>query len=349
MRRLRLEDFDYPVHPAQIAQAPCEPRDACRLLVIEGEAEAQHRRFGDICDYLVAGDVLVVNRTMVLPARLRLARGPHRPGELLLLRPVDGDVTTACEWEAMGRPARLLQAGGTVYTQAGTALWAGGFAGGRGRIRGTEPLWQLMQAEGQVPLPPYIRRGQTQAADARDYQTVFAREPGAVAAPTASLHFTAALLQRLRDRGVQVAEVVLHVGGDTFLPISERYADDVRRHPMHGELYEVPAATLAACQAARQAGRQVVAVGTTSLRALESCARSGELRGETRLFIYPGIALQLCSGLITNFHQPRSTLLLLVAALVGRERLISAYAEAASLGYRFFSYGDAMLIKAAPG
>ncbi len=264
-------------------------------------------------------------------------------GELLLIRPVQGPQAQARQWWALGRPAAALQPGRQVITAAGTCLDIVARQDGLCAVAAAQPLWPVLQAEGCLPLPPYIAsRG---AADAQDYQTIFAARDGAVAAPTASLHFTPAVLTALQAAGVQLLDVVLHVGPGTFLPVRREHMADARQHRMHTEAYEVPAATLAAAQAARAAGRRVVAAGTTALRALETAANSGQLKGESELFIYPGYAFQLCNALLTNFHLPKSTLLLLVAAMAGRQRIMAAYAEAMQRGYRFYSYGDAMLIR----
>jgi S-adenosylmethionine:tRNA ribosyltransferase-isomerase len=343
-----LADYDYPVEPQQIAQHPCEPRDACRLMRVGADDNFTDWRFFDLPNFLQAGDVLVINRTRVLPARIYFSRSPGcRPGELLLLRPLNGPLPEATLWSALGRPAKSLQPGVSVRSLAGHPLHVEARSGARLHVRSQVPFAKVLEAEGRMPLPPYIDRPEPLMADSVDYQAIFAETLGAAAAPTASLHFTEPLLQRLRQQGVQVVDVVLHVSADTFLPIKPQHAADVRTHPMHGEAYNVPAATWEACTRARQLGRQVVAVGTTVLRALETCARSGQLAGDSHLFLYPGMDLRLVNALVTNFHQPRSTLLLLVAALMGRDRLLAAYRAATARGYRFFSYGDAMFI--APG
>lgn len=349
---MRLADYDYVVDPAWVAQQPIEPRDACRLMVLPPQGGSRHGRFTDLVELLQPGDVLVLNRTQVVPARLPFVRGAgKRQGQLLCLRPHRDEFSAATDWEVLGRPASALRPGRVVHTAAGTRLEVvDRLPSGRYLVRAAGPLQAVLAAEGEIPLPPYIQRSAPRGADRADYQSVFAAYPGAAAAPTASLHFTEGLLARLRAKGVRMAEVVLHVSADTFLPIRAEHAEDVRQHPMHGEAYEVPAESLAMVQAAKAAGRQVVAVGTTALRALETTALTGRLTGISHLYLYPGKRLQLVSGLITNFHQPRSTLLLLVAALIGRERLLSAYAEAGSCGYRFFSYGDAMFcMQAAAG
>jgi len=207
------------------------------------------------------------------------------------------------------------------------------------------PLWSVAEREGEVPLPPYIERPRGPShEDASDYQTIFAKQPGAAAAPTASLHFTDRVLEALRERGVHLAPLTLHVGPGTFLPIRQEHEADIRSHVMHEELYEIPEATLAAIGEAHDSGGRLIAVGTTVVRALETYAGTGVAAGASSLFIYPGFQFRLTQGLVTNFHLPRSTLLAMVCAFAGRERVLAAYAEALAAGYRFFSYGDAMLI-----
>ncbi len=243
----------------------------------------------------------------------------------------------------MGRPGDAFKVGKTLIA-GGLRLSVVAREGANAVLEGEGALWPLLERCGEVPLPPYINRSQPAPSDTADYQTVFAREPGAVAAPTASLHFTDAVLEGLSAAGVQRAEVVLHVGAGTFLPVRDEHAADVRGHVMHAEYYAVPDATVRAVAAARARGGRVIPVGTTSLRALETWASTGEAVGSSRLFIYPGYEFRVTDALITNFHVPRSTLLMLVAALAGRERVLAAYAEAVAERYRFFSYGDAMLI-----
>jgi S-adenosylmethionine:tRNA ribosyltransferase-isomerase len=294
---------------------------------------------------LAAGDLLVVNRTEVLRARLRLQRPSGGRAELLLCRPRDGGVSAARIWEAMGRPASALRPGLRLSAPDGSGLEIVERQGELVLVRGERPLAQLMATHGQVPLPPYIRRPQGPTArDADDYQSLFASEPGAVAAPTASLHFTERVLGALRQRDITVAGVVLHVGPGTFVPVRDAHFHDVRQHPMHAEWYEVPDGTVAAMAGARAEGRRVVAVGTTVVRALETWAATQRQSGDSELFIFPGFEFRAVDALLTNFHLPRSTLLMLVSALAGRERVLAAYAEAIREGYRFFSYGDAMLI-----
>jgi S-adenosylmethionine:tRNA ribosyltransferase-isomerase len=375
-------DFDYQLPAAAIAQRPA-PRGASRLLVLDREGAARHRRIAELPALLRRGDLLVVNDTRVLPARLygRLLRragaaAPPAAGrpetsrrvELLLVEPVG-----PCEWEVLARPGRLARPGAVVEIEAGgdgagPGAAAGGAAvtapsagsgiraevlavagDGRRRVRFGEPIEPHLERLGHVPLPPYIRRPD-EPGDRERYQTVFARRPGAIAAPTAGLHFSVELLAALAAAGIERAAVTLHVGIGTFKPVTAPLVSD---HRMDRERYEISDGAAAALASARAAGRRVVAVGTTVVRALEAAAAGG--RGEvpagagaTELFITPGFRFQVVDALLTNFHLPRSTLLMLVAAFAGRERVLAAYEEALRLGYRFFSYGDAMLAERRP-
>ncbi len=345
MVSLPLDDFDFDLPSSAIAQEPVSPRDAAKLLVLPRQAGPPvHKAFGDLTHLLDSGDLLVINRTQVIPARLLVRRHTGGKGELLLCRPVSGELADARRWEALGRPGSALQPGMEVVTAAGAILRVTARTDMLCEVEADGPIWHILLAEGTLPLPPYISRQGARPADDDDYQSIFACEPGAVAAPTASLHFTQRLLDHLVAKGVEVAEVILHVGPGTFLPIRPEHASDVRKHQMHAERYFVPGKTAEQVARAKDRGKRVVAVGTTALRALETYAQGGVLCGESRLFIYPGYATRLVTSLVTNFHLPRSTLLLLVAALAGRERTMAAYEEALAHGYRFFSYGDAMLI-----
>jgi S-adenosylmethionine:tRNA ribosyltransferase-isomerase len=343
---LPLELFDYELPPELVAQAPVSPRDASRLLVLPRRAgPASHRRFRELPELLAPGDLLVVNRTRVIPARLHLTREGGGKAELLLLRPVGEPLPLARRWVAIGKPGRALRPGRVLTAADGTRVEVVEKRTDELEVATDGPLFALLERQGELPLPPYIRRERgPSAADGEDYQTVFAREPGAVAAPTASLHFTPAVLAALAARGVGLAELVLHVGAGTFLPVRDEHAADVRAHRMHEEHYAIPPETLAAVAVARERGGRVVAVGTTAARALETWAQTGEAAGASRLFIYPGFDFRAVDALLTNFHLPRSTLLMLVSAFAGRERILAAYAEAVRERYRFFSYGDAMLL-----
>lgn len=362
---MKLSDFDYELPPDRIAQTPPERRDQSRMLVYERSADAvHHARIADLPEWLREDDLLVVNDTRVLPARLHARRETGARVEFLLLERLP--VPTWC-WSALVHPARKLREGERVWIEesefsvrmgvrprdaAGRVLrsWPIEFLGPDGRPIEREGDGEaLLEAHGQMPLPPYIERTSEMAEsvgamDRERYQTVFARVPGAVAAPTAGLHLTEALLEELEGRGVRRAAVTLHVGAGTFQPVRE---DDVREHRMHSEVYELSAATADALAACRTAGGRVVAVGTTSARVLETCARDGApaaASGRTSIFILPGHEFRCVDVLLTNFHLPRSTLLMMISALVGRERTLELYREAVERGYRFYSYGDAMLI-----
>jgi len=341
---MKVSDFDYHLPPERIAQHPAERRDASRLLVCPRSGGFfTHLRFHEIGMVLRPGDLLVLNDTRVVPARLFGAKESGGRVEVLFARPLAGG-----EWEVMVRGrtrlgTRLMLAEGRL---TGTVV---GIADGpfrRLRLSDPERLDAVLSEAGQVPLPPYIERrsGQT-SEDLERYQTVFAQRPGAVAAPTAGLHFTSDLLDRLRGAGIETAHLTLHVGPGTFRPVE---VAEVRDHRMASERFSVPADTAARIAAARGAGRRVIACGTTVTRVLEALWRrhgavvAGE--GETDLFLYPGERLGVIDGLITNFHLPRSTLIMLVAAFAGREQVLAAYAEAIRAGYRFYSYGDAMVV-----
>jgi S-adenosylmethionine:tRNA ribosyltransferase-isomerase len=340
-----IASYDYPLPPDLVAQEPLARRDASRLLVLERATGAlSHRTFSDLPELLRPGDILVTNRSRVFPARLLGRREGGAAAEVLLVRRREPMV-----WEAMVRPGRRLRPGATVDVAEGfrvrveDAPAPGGLRAVRLLLDGLDPEAAL-ELHGHVPLPPYIRR-----ADAREdrerYQTVFARETGSVAAPTAGLHFTPELLDRLRGRGVECAEIVLHVGPGTFRPVE---VADVREHRVDPERFTIPLETAAVLHRARDEGRRVVAVGTTATRALESAIdAAGQVRpgdGETDLVIVPGFRFRVTDALVTNFHLPRSSLLLLVSAFAGRERVLAAYAEAVRRRYRFYSYGDAMLV-----
>lgn len=343
--RYRTSDFDYVYPPDAIAQHPLPERDASRLLVLAQTTGAiTHRTFREFPALLEPGDVLVLNTSRVVPARLIGRRDNGREAEVLLVRPEpDGS------WLAMVHPGGKLQTGRTVsFGEAGALEVVDVLRGGlrRVRARGVD-LTSLMARAGRVPLPPYIERP-PEPADRDRYQTVYAREHGSVAAPTAGLHFTAGLLAAIRARGVTIAEVVLHVGPGTFKPVE---AEDPARHAMHAEWYEVPPQAAAAVNRVKGAGGRVWAVGTTVARTLETAACTAPTGsavsagpGWTDLFIYPPYAFRVVDALLTNFHLPRSTLLMLVAAFAGYDRTMAAYRDAVRVGYRLFSYGDAMAI-----
>jgi len=328
---VRLEDLDYDLPPERIAQQPVEPRDAARLLVDRGTGRPEHRHVRDLPSLLRPGDLLVVNETRVLPARLRVRRSSGGAAEVLLLEPLDPART---RWEALVRPARRLRVGEWLLDQRGrrvVQLIGRTAAGDTFEVLLGAPA--AVAAAGQLPLPPYLHE---RLADPERYQTVYARRPGSAAAPTAGLHFTVELLDRLEAAGVSVAAVELAVGLDTFQPVTE---DDPLTHRMHSESYRVPPLLLDRCRTAER----VVAVGTTTVRALESAAATDVTEGRTDLFIHPGVPFHVVDVLLTNFHLPRTTLLLMVEAFVG-PRWRQLYATAMAEGYRFLSFGDAMLL-----
>ncbi|MEH7826755.1 tRNA preQ1(34) S-adenosylmethionine ribosyltransferase-isomerase QueA [Gemmobacter denitrificans] len=346
---MKLSDFDFDLPETLIATRPAKPRSSARLLVAEGDA-LRDRIVRDLVDEFRPGDRLVLNNTRVIPARLSGQRFRNSAQgrvvakvEITLLEPrPDGT------WRALAKPLRKVEQGeeivfsprltATVAQKTDTDLDL------RFNLMGEDFDAALAEA-GDMPLPPYIAAKRApDAQDRDDYQTVFARHAGAVAAPTASLHFDAPLLEALRARGVEFTEVTLHVGAGTFLPVK---VEDVATHRMHAEWGEVTEAAAAAVNATRAAGGRVIPVGTTALRLIESAARDGQLqpwRGPTDIFIYPGFRFQVTDALMTNFHLPKSTLLMLVSALMGRDRMLRVYDHAIRQGYRFFSYGDASLL-----
>jgi len=341
-----VSDFDFELPPEAIAQRPA-PRGTSRLMTLDRSTGAiGHRSVADLPALLRPGDLLVVNDTRVVPARLFGTDAEGRRTEFLLVEKTEDAAT----WDCLARPGRRAKPGRTFDFGAGLSGTVSG-KGESGHYRvvfsGT-PLAEALPQVGTTPLPPYIHRegGVADGRDAEDYQTVYAREPGAIAAPTAGLHLTPGLLDALRSGGVEVASVTLHVGIGTFKPVK---ADRVEEHRMDPERGVVPDATAEAVARAKGEGRRVVAVGTTSVRTLEASARGHGGRVapgpfETRLFLVPGAEFLVVDALLTNFHLPRSTLLMLVSAFAGREKVLAAYREAVASGYRFFSYGDAMLV-----
>lgn len=340
---MKVDLFDFDLPRELIAARPAVPRDSSRLLEI-GARGFSDRGFGDLPDLLAPGDMLVFNDTRVIPVRLE-----GRRGKLRIEATLHKAVGEFC-WDAFARPARKLRLGdrlsfGEGFEAEVTAKRRGGEISLRFSTRG-ETMAEALHRHGAAPLPPYIARSEgPDRRDARDYQTVYARHDGAVAAPTAGLHFTADCLDRLAKLGIGAAYLTLHVGAGTYLPVKAADTDD---HRMHGETGRLDADTAAAINAARAAGGRIVAVGTTSLRLLESAAgEDGRLRpfaGETSLFITPGYGFRTVDALITNFHTPRSTLFMLVCAFAGTERMRRAYAHAVAAGYRFYSYGDSCFI-----
>ncbi|MGJ7571276.1 tRNA preQ1(34) S-adenosylmethionine ribosyltransferase-isomerase QueA [Variovorax sp. RB2P76] len=342
MRAFTLSDFDFDLPPDLVAQHPATERTASRLLDGTGPAPVD-RIFKNLPSLLRAGDLLVFNDTRVVKARLFGEKPTGGKLELLVERVLQGQEVVAHMKVSKKPPVgtTLQMVGGFRATLLGRwpaedgALFRFGFESDAG-----EDPYALMQRCGHVPLPPYITHTDS-ADDESRYQTVFARVPGAVAAPTAALHFDQGLLDELEARGVQRASVTLHVGAGTFQPVK---TENIAEHTMHAERYEVPEATQRAIAECKARGGRVVAVGTTTVRTLESWAKTGEAAGDTRIFITPGFAFQHVDLLVTNFHLPKSTLMMLVSALAGYERVMALYAHAISSGYRFFSYGDAMLL-----
>lgn len=340
---MRVDLFDFDLPGENIALRPASPRDAARMLVLDGTHPLQDRHVSDLPGILRRGDCLVFNDTRVIPAQLEGRRGDARVGATLHKR-ID-----LRRWQAFVRNARRLSPGDRVDFGADvTARVEGKDAEGGVTLyfEGDEPVETLLHRAGTMPLPPYIAgKRPTDARDATDYQTMFAARDGAVAAPTAALHFTPALIERLTEAGVGTQTLTLHVGAGTFLPVK---ADDTDAHNMHAEWGEIDAPTAARLNAVRAGGGRIIAVGTTSLRLLESAADADGMlhpfAGETRIFITPGYQFRAIDGLMTNFHLPRSTLFMLVSALMGLERMQAAYAHAIGAGYRFYSYGDASLL-----
>jgi S-adenosylmethionine:tRNA ribosyltransferase-isomerase len=365
---MRLDELDYHLPQYQIAQRPLERREASRLLLLDHSSGGfEDRRFEELPNLLHGNELLVLNNTRVIPARLfgrrcgiharppsRATRSEHLTGkvEIFLARQVDADT-----WEALVRPGRKMHVGERVFfgeTELEGEILARGELGLRTlRFVSHDQLSVSEHFErlGHVPLPPYIERAD-ETADRERYQTVFAKRPGAIAAPTAGLHFSPQILEKIRARGVEICELTLDVGLGTFQPI---HSETLEGHVMHAESYEIPAETADPIQAARAAGRPIVAVGTTVVRALEDAAgRAAEAgssslvlpgKADARLFIVPGFQFRVVHGLLTNFHLPRSTLLALVCAFAGREHILRAYEHAVAAGYRFYSYGDCMLIR----
>jgi S-adenosylmethionine:tRNA ribosyltransferase-isomerase len=356
---LKTSDFNYHLPESSIAQTPAEPRDSSRLLVLHRDTGGlEHRIFRDVTDYLRAGDLLVLNQTRVIPARIFAHKETGGSVELLLLRRRD-----TLTWEALVG-GKGLRVGRMVFVDVGNeekgddgeksgntqtvqAEIVELLEGSERLIKFSEPIEPYFPKVGNVPLPPYIHE---KLDDPERYQTVYAKEPGSAAAPTAGLHFTPRLLEELQVKGVKIAYVTLHVGLDTFAPVNE---EDPEEHKIHSEWCELPQETADAINETRSKGGRVIAVGTTSVRTLESAAQRltaesqsliAPFTGPTSLFILPGYPFKLVDVMITNFHLPKSTLLMLVSAFAGREKILETYATAVAEGYRFYSFGDAMLI-----
>lgn len=358
---MRTDEFDYHLPPELIAQTPIEPRDHSRLLVLNrSDGSIHHKRFYEIADYLSAGDLLVANESRVLPARLFGYKIPTGGKvEVLLLRPVIQASDEGREpqvWEALVSPGRRVPDGGRLgFGKPESGVYIEAEVVGRSELGGRflrfdRPPRPLLEKLGEMPLPPYIHEA---LADPERYQTVYAHTEGSAAAPTAGLHFTQELIASLRAKGISFATVTLHVGLDTFRPVHE---EEIEKHPMHKEWYHLPQSTAEAINVTRAAGGRVVAVGTTSVRVLETVGREQGMDPDERevpvepsegwsdLFIHPGYRFRIVDAMITNFHLPKTTLLMLVSAFAGRELTLEAYHQAIRERYRFYSFGDAMLI-----
>ena len=351
---LQLSSYHYQLPQTHIAQSPAVPRDSSRLLIVNSPFDCVHAKFRDLKNWLKQGDLLVLNNTRVIPARLYGRKATGSQVEVLLIE----EKTHNC-WLALVKPGKRFKLGAKIifdrvvadpkvdFSLQAVVVGRDEATGGRMLqfdLPQGQSLWQHLDDYGQLPLPPYITN--SDSADDR-YQTVYGSQPGAIAAPTAGLHFTPELLAQLREGGIEQTYITLHVGVGTFRPVE---TEQITHHAMHQEWIEVGEQTVAKIRATKERGGRVIAVGTTATRALEGAveeSQSGTLqpfRGKTDLFIYPGYQWQIVDGLITNFHLPGSSLLMLVSALIGRERLLSLYQEAIALNYRFYSFGDAMLI-----
>ncbi|HEY9906214.1 MAG TPA: tRNA preQ1(34) S-adenosylmethionine ribosyltransferase-isomerase QueA [Thermosynechococcaceae cyanobacterium] len=344
-----LSAYNYVLPEEQIAQTPAQPRDSARLLVVQDQEQHAHSVFRELPDWLRPGDLLILNNTRVIPARLYGRKASGLRVEILLLEP-----RSLTSWLALVKPGRRLKPGTEIFFEKkgipeklslkATILATDPATGGRVlqfEVPEGSSLMAIVAELGEVPLPPYITNTSTEP---ERYQTVYSTQLGAVAAPTAGLHFTPELLQTLADRGIHQATITLHVGVGTFRPVE---AEDITTHQMHAEFAEIPIATVEQIRATQARGGRVIAVGTTAVRSLEAAAQSGTLEpwsGKTDLFIYPGYSWRVVDGLITNFHLPKSSLLMLVSALIGRSRLLDLYQVAIQQCYRFYSFGDAMLI-----
>lgn len=343
MTQLKISDFDYALPGELIAQEPPVQRGASRLMVVRTDREEfEHRRFTDLIDYLEPGDALVINDTKVIPARLLgVKEGTGARVEALLLKQLDN----RC-WEALVRPGRKIGVGTRLVFKEGLltceVLGNTGYGGRVLQFAFDGRFEEILDRVGLMPVPPYIRKP---LLDQRRYQTIYARLAGSAAAPTAGLHFSDELLSRIRDKGIAVIPVLLHVGLGTFRPVK---VEDISRHRMHAEFYEVSREASEIIAKTRDRGGRIIAVGTTTTRCLESAAAAdGRVcpgSGWTEIFIYPGYKFKVISGMVTNFHLPRSTLLMMVSAFTGRKKILAAYREAVQERYRFFSFGDAMLI-----
>lgn len=338
---MKLSSFAYNLPPELIAKSPVEKRDSSRLMVLHrDDGRIEHRKFSDIVEYLNPSDILVVNNTKVIPARL-IGHKKQTGGEveILLLRHESENL-----WNCLVRPGRRLMPGAKVEFKEGLmeAEIVEYREGGQRLVRFTHQgdFYQTLEKVGQVPLPPYIDR-KPMEADKNRYQTIYAKEEGAVAAPTAGLHFTPELMETVKTKGVEVLEILLHVGWGTFKGVE---ADDIREHKMDAEYYRISKEVADKLKNSKMGNRRIVAIGTTTSRALESFGQSGKLSDWTEIFIYPPYQFKIVDSLVTNFHLPKSTLIMLVSALAGRENVMKAYQQAIENKYRFYSYGDAMMV-----
>ncbi len=338
---MRTSEFDYYLPPGRIAQVPVEPRHSSRLMVLNREkGEVEHRTFWDLDQYFAEGDLLVVNRTRVIPARIFGKKKTGGKVEILLLSKIDD-----LSWKVL-IGAKGMKTGQEIFiANAPTARIITELEGAERILAFENPIEPFLLQIGKMPLPPYIH---TQLDRPERYQTVYARESGSAAAPTAGLHFTPELISKLKGKGINFTEVLLHVGLDTFVPVTE---NDPAMHKIHSEWCSISAEAAVHVNETKLRGKKVIAIGTTSVRTLESAARNvdkgqviGAFTGQTSLFILPGFQFQVTDAMVTNFHLPRSTLLMLVSAFTGRERILAAYRQAIEMNYRFYSFGDAMLI-----
>jgi S-adenosylmethionine:tRNA ribosyltransferase-isomerase len=347
---MKLSDFDYQLPEDLIAQYPTSVRSQSRLLVMQrSSGELEHARFSDIVDYLQPGDRLVLNNTRVIPARLTDFQikdsGKINGAEILLLKEIEPNL-----WECLVKPGKKLTPGARIIFDAADLeaeiVSTTQFGGRTIKFLTQNPITPILDQIGHPPLPPYIKRAPEKELDPERYQTVYARKNGSAAAPTAGLHFTDELLQQIRNKGIETHAITLHVGLDTFRPVR---AENILEHQMHSEYYSIDGTTAAALTTAKKEKRRIIAVGTTTVRALESASDEKEKisasAAATRLFIYPGYQFKCVDAIVTNFHLPKSTLLMMVSAFTGREKILKAYHEAIAHKYRFFSYGDAMFIQ----
>ena len=340
---MNISDFDYFLPEKQIAQVPAEPRDFSRLMVLSPKTQSiEHRHFYQLDEYLMDGDVLIFNDTRVIPARLiGVRQSTGGKAEVFLLRQLERD-----QWEVLVKPGKKMRVGSVItfgYELSCEVLAHTDFGGRIVKFSYEGIFEEILERLGTMPLPPYIHET---LEDPERYQTIYSREKGSAAAPTAGLHFTESLMDRLRKKGVHLGFVTLHVGLGTFRPVQ---VDEIEDHVMHSEFYSIPTETADLIRMAKQEGRRVVAVGTTSIRTLESAAVDHGMieakQGWTNIFIYPGYQFKIVDAVITNFHLPKSTLIMLVSAFAGREFTLQAYQTAVEENYRFFSFGDAMLIQ----